>query len=231
MLSRKTKLNRFSVEKNNKLISLAELQIAETEVVDADPRTHRRAHRRRLPVGTFSTGGPVRIDRLLHGFQVLDQLVFRKVRAPDSNVDVARFIGAVLDFATLEVFHGRSDIRCHGAGLGVGHETTGAQGTTEARDLRHQVRGRNKLVEIHHATCNRLDQIVFTNKIGAGFLGSSSVFCFAENGDAEFFSCACGEANSGAELLVGVFWVDVEAGVISIFVEVEKKVRFFSVYS
>ena len=69
----------------------------------------------------------------------------------DRHVDVAVAVGAVLDLAALELLDGLADVGGDGAGLGVGHQATGAEHPAELADERHEVGRGDGDVEVEHA--------------------------------------------------------------------------------
>ena len=122
-------------------------------------------------------------------------------------------VSAEFQFAGLELVDGGGQVGGHGAGLGVGHQATGAEHPAELGHLGHHVRGGDQQVELHLAFGDGLHQVVVTGQVGTGGLGLSHFFTAGDHRDAHALTGAVGQGHGGAELLVGVLGIDAEAGV------------------
>mmetsp|Transcript_6947 Transcript_6947/g.28278 ORF Transcript_6947/g.28278 Transcript_6947/m.28278 type:complete len:340 (-) Transcript_6947:50-1069(-) len=182
-------------------------------VVHLDGGAHAGRDVHALPVDALGTRGAVGVDGVDNRLEVGHEVGVLEVGLAEGNVNDALLVGAELNLATLELTHGGGDVGGDGASLGVGHETLGTESATELGSLGHHVRGGDEKVKVHHATRDLLHEIVRTREVGTRRLGRGDVVARGEHGDANSLAGALGEGDGGAELLVVVLGVDVEADV------------------
>src|SRR5579859_2564075 len=88
---------------------------------------------------------PSRLDatNLIHKYlDVLDQLGLVETHLAHASMNIAALVGAVFDFAGLELFNHCPDVSGHGyngAGLGRGHQPARAEHLAEPTDFAHHV--------------------------------------------------------------------------------------------
>ena len=126
-------------------------------------------------------------------------------------MDDAGAVGTEFQFAGLEFLDRGLEVRGDGAGLGVGHQATGAENPTQLGHLGHHVGGGNQQVEIHFALADAFHQVFFTGEFGTGGFGFSHLLTAGHHGDAHGLTGAVGQSHGGAQLLVGVLRIDAEA--------------------
>jgi len=94
--------------------------------------------------------------------------------------------------------------------LGVRHLARRTQDPAKAPDYRHQVRRRDRHVEVVEAFLDLLGEILGADDVGAGLLGLARLVALREHGDLYVLAQPVGERDRPAKLLVGV--TDVEPG-------------------
>src|SRR5436190_16075758 len=135
--------------------------------VDGDARTHRGRERDLLQVPALGRGrlGPLQLVE--HRPEVGVERVLREAHLADRHVDVAVPVGAVLHLATLELADGLAHVGRDRAGLGVRHQTTGAERAAETADHRHEIGSGDGDVEVEHAALDLRREIVRAHDVGA----------------------------------------------------------------
>ena len=126
-------------------------------------------------------------------------------------MQVGLLVDAEVDLAALDVLYGLGHIRGDGAGLGVGHQATRAQHTSDPADLGHLIRGGNGGVEIQEATLDLLDEVVAADHVSAGGDGLLCLLADGEHRDPGGLTGAVRQADGAAHHLVGLARVHTEA--------------------
>ena len=126
-------------------------------------------------------------------------------------MQICLLVDAEVDLAALDVLHGLGDVRGHGAGLGVRHQTTRAQHAGDAADLGHLVRGGDRGVEVQEAALDLLDQVVTADHVGAGGGGLLGLLTDGEHRDAGGLAGAVRQAHRAAHHLIGLAGIDAQA--------------------
>ena len=114
----------------------------------------------------------------------------------------------VLDLPALELRHCLADVGGHGSGLGIGHETAGAQHSTEATHDGHEVGGGNGDVEVQHPALHLLGEIFGSDEFRTGFFGLLGCLAHGEHGDADILARTRRERDGAPDHLVGLAGVD-----------------------
>jgi len=99
-------------------------------------------------------------------------------------VDDAELVGPELHLAALDLAHRAGDVERHRAGLGVRHQAAWPEDLAQRAYLRHDVRRRDRGVEIRPSLGNLLDQIVATHEVGSRLLSLFRLVGGGEDGDA-----------------------------------------------
>ena len=138
------------------------------------------------------------------------QLLFAERGLADDEVHVGVLVDAELDLAALDVGDSLRHIGGHGAGLGVGHEATGAEHLAETADLAHELRGRDRRVKGGVAARDLFDELNATDLVSTG--RNSGLGCRArrEDNDAGGLARAVGKVDGAAHHLVCLTRVDAE---------------------
>ena len=125
-------------------------------------------------------------------------------------MDVAKLVGAVLDAATLEFGDSLCNIGRDGAGLWVWHQAPGAEHTTQAADLAHQVWGRDHKIEVHETTRDLFEQVVGANNVGTGFAGGGGCLTIGKHCDTNRLAGTCRQRHGATDDLIGLSWIDAQ---------------------
>ena len=112
----------------------------------------------------------------------------------DGHVHVAVAVGAVLDLAAFELGDGLRDVVGDGAGLGVGHQTAGAERATELADHRHEIGRGDGDVEVEEAAFDARDEIFGADDLGTGIASGRGAFTLREHRDSHVLARAGGQA-------------------------------------
>ena len=128
-------------------------------------------------------------------------------------MDDVLLVQTVLDLTGLSVGNSLADVGGNGAGLRVGHQTTGAQDLTETANAAHHVGGGDQNVEVQVAAGDLGDQIVITDLLRTGSLSGLGGVALGDGDNADVLTGAVGQDNSAADLLVGVTAVNAQADV------------------
>jgi hypothetical protein len=83
-------------------------------------------------------------------------------------MDVAGLVHLELDLTCLDLPDGPADVERDGPDLGVRHEPAGSQDLPEPPDLAHEIRGRDRGVELEPATLDPLDQVLGADHVRSG---------------------------------------------------------------
>ena len=94
---------------------------------------------------------------------------------------VAVTVGAVFNFSALEFANRFTNILGHGSGLGVRHETTWSEHSTDTTHQRHHVGSSNGQVEIENTFFDFGSEVVGTNNVGTSLTSFFGSFTGCEN--------------------------------------------------
>ena len=114
----------------------------------------------------------------------------------------ARFIHLEVNFARLNLRYRPGHIKGHRSQLGVRHQSSGPQNTTEFPNSAHHIRGGNGLIKLKPATLNLLQKFIRPRVIGTGIQGLFFLFPFGKNSHPNFFSNAIGKRHRTSDHLV-----------------------------
>jgi len=126
-------------------------------------------------------------------------------------VDERGLIGAELDLAGLDLLDGGGDIGRDRSGLGVGHQTLGAEHLAETADgLHHVGRGDQGVKGRPAFFLDLLDELFAAEELSAGSFRRGDLVARGDDGDDLGLAEAVGENDGAADHLVGVaylaFW-------------------------
>ncbi|MGX1302683.1 hypothetical protein RKD35_004171 [Streptomyces albogriseolus] len=110
----------------------------------------------------------------------------------------------------LDVVDSLGDVRGHGAGLRVRHQTTGTEHAAEAADLAHEVRGGDDGVEVQTALRHLVDQLVGADDVGARGTRGLGTVTGREDQDPGGLTGAVREVHGATDHLVGLTRVDTQ---------------------
>ena len=96
--------------------------------------------------------------------------------------------------------------------FGFGILPGGAEDPAQPTDHRHQVRGRDRHVEVVEAFLDPLGEVLGADHVGAGLLGLARLVALGEDGDLDLLAEAVGQRDRAAQLLVGVADVQARCG-------------------
>src|SRR5690554_5343517 len=99
--------------------------------VDTCTATHGGGHGYLAQVHTLGSCRTRLVQGVNQSSQVGLQLFDFKGSTTDCGVDDASLVGTVLNLTSLGVLHSRSDVRSHGANLGVRHQAAGTEHLTQ----------------------------------------------------------------------------------------------------
>src|SRR5699024_274425 len=153
-----------------------------TLAVQLNARAHGSSHNGALPILALGSSGFSLNDSVHNGVQVLSQLLGTEGSLTHGNVDNVLLVQTVLDLTSHSFPNGTAGIGGHGAGLGVGHQTTGAQNLTQTANLTHHVGGGDQNVEIHEAVSDLSDQVLITHDHSAGLFSSLGSVALGDGG-------------------------------------------------
>src|SRR3954451_6330291 len=178
--------------------------------VDLDARAHGGGQRERLD-GAALRARRLGADDLVEQRQVvLQQRLVLEARLADRQVHVGRAVGAVLDLAGLGLLHRLGDVHRHRADARVRHLALRAEDAPEPAHDRHQVRRRDRDVEVGEAALDALREVLGADDVRARLLGLLGLVALGEDGDRDVATEAVGQRDGAAQLLVGV--ADVQPG-------------------
>src|SRR5664280_1044473 len=138
-----------------------------TTGVDLDARSHGRRYGRTQDVAALGARGLHAHDLVDDGLHVANEVVTTEAHLADAQLHVADLVGAVLDTPTLELTDRLGDVRGHGARLGVGHKSARSEDASETTDLTHEVRRRDRDVEVKEPPGDLGDEILGADLVGA----------------------------------------------------------------
>src|ERR1700682_5746044 len=98
-------------------------------------------------------------------------------------MDDPELVSPELHLATLDLTHRPGDVERHRTGLGVRHQAAWAEDLAQGADLRHDVRRRDRGVEIRPSLGNLLDHFVSADKVGPRLLRLFRLVRGGEDGD------------------------------------------------
>ena len=120
-------------------------------------------------------------------------------------------VQTILDLTGLGLLNGLGHIGGHGAGLGRGHQTLGAQHLTETANHTHHVGAGDDHVEIKPVfLLDLLHHVHIAHIVGAGLTGSVSLVALGEHQHADSLAGAVGQHDGAANLLVSVTGVNTQ---------------------
>src|SRR5438105_1668424 len=128
-------------------------------------------------------------------------------------MDDPELVRPELDLAALRLGHRARDVVGHRARLRVRHQAPWAQDLAERSDFRHDVRRRDRGVEIGPALGDLLDEVITADDVGAGVLRLAGFIADGEDSDAHLLSCAVRQHDRSAHHLLRVPRVDAEPDV------------------
>jgi len=128
------------------------------------------------------------------------------------DVQVAGLIDLELDTALASLANRtREVIRLdNGAGLRVGHEAARTEDSAQATDLAHDLRGRDRHVELEPPALNLGDDVIEAHIVRAGLFRQACAVAFRKNQDAHGLAQPCGQQDGAAHLLIGMARVDAQ---------------------
>src|SRR5947207_6118533 len=138
----------------------------------------------RSDVRAFHTDRARAVHRVQERREVAKDLLLGERRLSDDRVDDAGLVGPELDAAALGVADGFGHVERDGSRLGIRHESAGTQHATEAADLAHEVRRRDRYVEVEPPALDALGEIVRADRVGARRLRVASLVALGERDDA-----------------------------------------------
>ena len=124
---------------------------------------------------------------------------------------VAVAIRAVFHLATFEFGDGAGHVSGDGSCLGVGHQATWAERTTEFADHRHEVGRGNHDVEVHVAFFDVGGQVIGTHHVCPCIASQLGVIALGEHCYAHGFAGAGRHRNGAANGLFALFGVQTKA--------------------
>ena len=125
-------------------------------------------------------------------------------------MDDVLLVQTVLDLTGLGVGDSLANVGGHSAGLGVGHQTTGAKDLTQTANAAHHVGGGDQHVEVQVTALDLGDQIVVTDLLRTGSLSGLGGVALGDGNDADVLAGAVGQDHSAADLLVSVAAVNTQ---------------------
>ena len=126
-------------------------------------------------------------------------------------MDDVGLVQTVLDLTGLGLLNGLGHIGGHGAGLGRGHQTLGAQHLTETANHTHHVGAGDDHVEIKPVfLLDLLHHVHIAHIVSAGLTGSVSLVALGEHQHADSLAGAVGQHDGAANLLVSVTGVNAQ---------------------
>ena len=129
-------------------------------------------------------------------------------------MDDVGLVQTILDLTGFRLLNGLGGVGSHGAGLGRGHQTLGAQDLTQTTHNAHHVGGGDDHVEVEPVfLLDLLHQVHLAHVIGAGGLGSLGLVALGEHQDADGLAGAVGQHDGAADLLVSVTGVHAQLDV------------------
>src|SRR6187431_1225572 len=182
----------------------------ERTLIDHHARTHGRADGDLLEVDALGCRRLRLVEVVDQRDQVVLELRCLELRLADDAMDDSGLVHAVGDLAGLGVLHRRSDIRSHGADLGVRHESAGTQDLTELTHDAHGIGARDHAVEIDVAGLHLCGEVFHADDVRACGFRQLDVLARGEHGDAQRLARAMRHHSGTANLLVGLGGVDAE---------------------
>jgi len=150
-------------------------------------------------------------DQSVH---VLLQLLGTEGDFADGAVDDVGLVQTVLDLTSLDFLDSSADIGGHGAGLGGGHQTLGAQNLTQTANDTHHVGGSDDHVELEPVLLgDLLNQLHAANIVSAGSLSVLDLGVLGEDQNAAGLTGAVGQNDCATDLLVSVTGVNAQLDV------------------
>src|SRR5215210_1564994 len=179
--------------------------------IDLDARAHARREHDGADVAPLGGRG-LRADELLDDrLVVAEQLVVLEGGLAHDHVDDRGAVRAVLDLAGLGLLDGLGDVHRDRPHLRVGHLALRPEDAAQPADDGHQVRRRDRDVEVGEALLlHARGEVLGPDEVGAGLLGLARLVALGEDRDRHVLAEPVRERDRAAQLLVGV--ADVEAG-------------------
>ncbi|CEE60552.1 conserved hypothetical protein [Xanthomonas citri pv. citri] len=184
----------------------------QARLVHRHARTHGRADRHLLQVGTLG-GGRLGLDQIQQQrLQVRLQRFVVEAGLADGAVDDAGLVGAVAHLARLGILDRFARIGRHGADLRVRHQAARTQQGAQLTDDAHGVRGRDDHVIVQVAGLHLLGQVVHAHGLGTSGQGFVSLgACRCEHCNAHALAGTGRQHGGTAHLLVGLLGVHAQA--------------------
>src|SRR5690242_8382142 len=122
-----------------------------------------------LPILAPLAGRRLGLDyRLQHRRRVVVELIGLKRHFTNRHLHNAGLLHLVLNAALTDLRHGFADLKRHRAGFRIWHESAGTELFSELTNRRHQIRRRDRAIEIHPTALDLFHEIIGPHKIGAG---------------------------------------------------------------
>src|SRR5579875_1900303 len=181
--------------------------------VDLHAGPHRGGERDRTQVAAFG-GGRLRAHELFDDRRVvLEQPALVEAGLADDEMHDGGAVGAVLDLARLGLLDGFAHVHRDGADFRVRHLAGGSEDAPELTDDAHQIRRRDRDVEVVEALLYAFREVLRADDVGARLLGLARLVALREHGDLDVLAEPVGQRDRAAQLLVGVAHVQAGAHV------------------
>jgi len=116
----------------------------------------------------------------------------------------------VLDPAFSNLCDGLADLEGHRPGFRIRHETARTQLLAELADRGHQIRRRDRIIEIHPAALDLLHEIIRADEIRTGLSRFLFLFPLREDNHPYLLACAMRKRRCPAHHLVRTLWIDTQ---------------------
>ncbi len=138
----------------------------------------------------------------------------------------ACFVNFERNAASLHFSNSGSQVESNRASLGVRHQATRTEHTTNLANEGHAVRGGNSFIKVKPTVFDLLYELFCTSEVSASSKCFSFFFALTEYCYAYGLTKAVRHGNSTADHLIGIFWVNAEADCyVNGFVELSRCAR------
>src|SRR5262245_9606093 len=178
--------------------------------VDLDPRSHRGRDGDRAQILALGRRRLRANDGFEQGQRIGHEVIGREGPLAHGDMDVPRLVDPELDLARFDVAHGPPHVERHGAEPRAGHETARPQHLAELSDLTHEIRGRDRRVELHPSSLDSLDEILGADHVRARLSRLPLLLALGEDRDPDGLADAVRKYDGAPHHLVGMLRVDPE---------------------